>query len=289
MLVEYGTSILTDIQNLDSRVAELAGQLERIILIQAWWKGARYRRLHPAPQLQHITVIKSMSEHCRSPSETVRNVEAKLGPFLLSWNMQALKATCEWRKPFSGSDHTLYCGYWLKGRDVKEGYGQLLFPDGGKYEGMWHNNDIEGEGRLIYAAGNYYVGQWIRGKANGQGTHVSRDGTVYVGGWRDNRYHGYGKALSHNDRQRDVARWLDLRRRISSRRQTWRRQICLARRQLLHRSSHPQRIFWPRHNLRVYCSVRHLRLGQQAQVLRRMEEEQGEWERANVLPGRPSV
>lgn len=51
----------------------------------------------------------------------------------------------------------------------KDGLGIQLYPDGGKYEGMFKDGLFHGRGKMTQANGDVYLGQWIADKATGNG------------------------------------------------------------------------------------------------------------------------
>ncbi len=178
------------------QIAELTAKFGNfgpsISRIQAWYRGARTRRLRPAPPLTPLTIIKYIGEKMGSPEEAVRKMEEKLGPFIISWDLAAAKTTLELRPCATEPNGAVYHGYWSRATGKKHGYGQQLFPNGTKYEGLWMDGEFDGNGRFIYENGDYYVGDWKEGKTEGQGTFVSGEGTRYTGGWKNNLHHGYG-------------------------------------------------------------------------------------------------
>ncbi len=50
-----------------------------------------------------------------------------------------------------------------------------------KYDGEWHNDDMNGKGKFIYADGSVYNGEWRQGKRSGKGKFISINGSVYEG------------------------------------------------------------------------------------------------------------
>ena len=47
---------------------------------------------------------------------------------------------------------------------MKEGKGQMLWPDGSSYVGQFHNNQIHGIGKYQWADGRFYEGEWENNK-----------------------------------------------------------------------------------------------------------------------------
>jgi len=55
-------------------------------------------------------------------------------------------------------NHARYDGDWILGRDIRQGKGRQIWPDGSMYEGWWKDNKANGKGRLIHADGDVYDG-----------------------------------------------------------------------------------------------------------------------------------
>ena len=91
----------------------------------------------------------------------------------------------------SPNSHAIYHGYTTKG-GVKAGWGTQVWPDGGKYEGEWHDNKANGKGQFWHADGDVYEGNWKDDKANGYGLYQHADGARYLGEWRDDKQDGHG-------------------------------------------------------------------------------------------------
>ena len=79
--------------------------------------------------------------------------------------------------------------------DNQHGQGTYTFADGGKYVGMFRDNEKNGQGTYTYPNGDKYVGEFKDGKFNGQGTKTYVNGTVEEGIWKDWEFQ-YAKKLS---------------------------------------------------------------------------------------------
>lgn len=55
-------------------------------------------------------------------------------------------------------------------KDVVEGFGEFIWPDGSKYIGTWKNGRQHGKGTLIDEKGQAFDAEWINGKMVDQGT-----------------------------------------------------------------------------------------------------------------------
>ena len=80
-------------------------------------------------------------------------------------------------------NHARYEGEWIVGRDIRQGKGMQIWPDGSMYEGWWKDNKASGKGRLIHADGDVYDGEWLDDKAHGYGIYYQLDGAKYEGYW----------------------------------------------------------------------------------------------------------
>jgi len=75
-----------------------------------------------------------------------------------------------------------------------------------KYEGGIRKEVPNGQGTLISPDGRKYVGEFRNGKFHGQGTRTFPDGRKYVGEWKDGNRHGQGTFTFHNGRK-NVGEW----------------------------------------------------------------------------------
>jgi hypothetical protein len=58
-------------------------------------------------------------------------------------------------------------------RDVKQGWGVIVYPSGNAYEGEWVADQKCGAGTMWgHTSGQVYRGMWERGVPNGLGEHV---------------------------------------------------------------------------------------------------------------------
>ena len=67
-----------------------------------------------------------------------------------------------------------YTGQWLmmNGKLVKDGVGEMTWPDGSIYRGQFVQDQMEGTGQMVQASGDVYQGQWKDNQANGHGVFV---------------------------------------------------------------------------------------------------------------------
>ncbi|CAI2381275.1 unnamed protein product [Moneuplotes crassus] len=100
-------------------------------------------------------------------------------------------------------------------KEVRHGFGVMLYHNGRVYEGQWindkrngkgyerykNNNIYEGDfkdgkahggGIFKWEAGETYNGQWHKGLKQGQGVWRGNEGEYYIGEWKESRTHGKG-------------------------------------------------------------------------------------------------
>ena len=63
---------------------------------------------------------------------------------------------------YTARDGRCYTGMWRK--QLREGHGVELMPNGEKYDGMWSNNLKHGFGTVRYRNGKQRQGEWKRGE-----------------------------------------------------------------------------------------------------------------------------
>lgn len=73
---------------------------------------------------------------------------------------------------------------------IQHGQGVQMFPDGSKYEGVWHEGKMQGYGKLIQAGQGVYEGEFYQDRANGKGVFYYYTGDSYDGEWVDDKPHG---------------------------------------------------------------------------------------------------
>jgi hypothetical protein len=72
------------------------------------------------------------------------------------------------------------------------GYGHLEDASGARYEGEWHNGEMDGTGTLHMPSGGSYTGEFSHHTFHGTGRYTWADGSYYEGEWQRNRMHGVG-------------------------------------------------------------------------------------------------
>ena len=75
--------------------------------------------------------------------------------------------------------NALYTGEWF--RNVRHGYGRMIYPDGSRYLGRWVKGKRTGAGRYVYRDGSSYDGAWLQDEKHGTGTYQLLDGSCFTG------------------------------------------------------------------------------------------------------------
>jgi len=83
-----------------------------------------------------------------------------------------------------------YTGQRSKGK--RSGYGIEVYTDGGRYEGMWKDDQKHGEGICYFPDGCSYEGQWLNDKRHGKGNYYYIEEGRYGGDWEFGKKHGFG-------------------------------------------------------------------------------------------------
>lgn len=89
---------------------------------------------------------------------------------------------------------------------MKYGVGQMIYPDGSRYEGDWKNDLKQGFGAYYYPNGDIYEGAWFKGKRHGLGTYFyAETQTKFMGTWVEGVIAGPGQIIY--PRQRYHGSW----------------------------------------------------------------------------------
>ena len=103
---------------------------------------------------------------------------------------------------FKNGDENTYSKYEGEIRkEVPNGQGTIISPDGTKYVGEFKNGFPNGQGTMTLPNRNKYVGKWKDGFPNGQGTETFSNGGKYVGEfkdgkrWKGTEYDKYGNIV----------------------------------------------------------------------------------------------
>ena len=76
---------------------------------------------------------------------------------------------------------------------VAHGYGTMIYTNGERYEGNWHNGIKHGQGTYVYTNKAKYEGGWELGQKHGIGRLIFPNGDVYVGSFEDGFRQGEGE------------------------------------------------------------------------------------------------
>ena len=74
---------------------------------------------------------------------------------------------------------SIYTGYIDRKKNTPMGYGSVLWNDGSKYEGEWHEGKPNGKGKLILENGDTYEGDWKDDQACGDGCLITETKNYY--------------------------------------------------------------------------------------------------------------
>jgi hypothetical protein len=99
-------------------------------------------------------------------------------------------------------------GVCMKG-DCINGYGEMAWENGQRYEGYFKNGLREGYGYMRYSTGNIYIGEWEENTQHGHGMlsfHEHPTQKKFVGEWKRNVREGYG-TLYQSDGTFKVGFW----------------------------------------------------------------------------------
>ena len=88
-----------------------------------------------------------------------------LGPFVIEDEMTEEQLE-EAFKPEKEANGGIYRGEKTDG--LKHGKGQLIFPDGSLYTGLWSKDQMNGMGRKLGSDGSYYIGEYKNGVKHGK-------------------------------------------------------------------------------------------------------------------------
>jgi len=74
----------------------------------------------------------------------------------------------------------------------KEGFGQVTYLNGSKYEGQFHNHMRHGKGTLTLSDGTKHESEWRNDERHGPGKEFCPDGTTFTGTYLKGMRHGAG-------------------------------------------------------------------------------------------------
>ena len=188
--------------------------IKRITKIQAAWKSGKlrlklgnklkniltkYKETNPSFNLLEVRPgVRELGLSLKPPqlNSRVQEILNNIGPFMIE---DKEKTILNSHKLFSKGyvlmeNNVIYKGYWsLKGD--REGYGELFYTDGSKFEGFFQNDIMNGRGRIVNIQGDYYEGELKNDKANGVGKYISAERVTYIGYWENDKQHGKGEEI----------------------------------------------------------------------------------------------
>jgi len=94
-------------------------------------------------------------------------------------------------EPVELSNKIVYTGGWFNGK--QSGFGEMKFPDGGRYVGEYKEGVAAGKGIFYGTNGSVYMGKFENNRANGYGKYFFKDGAEYLGNFVDDARVGLGK------------------------------------------------------------------------------------------------
>ena len=190
------------------------GNMKRIVKIQALWKGKKLRDKFKSKQgnkarskslFEGVFVLDevrpgvselTLEEKFPLLNFKVLEILNNIGPFMIEEKEMSLVNNTILIKmgPVIMENNVIYRGTWTP-RGDREGFGELFYTDGSKFEGFFLNDTMNGRGRIINVQGDYYEGELINDKANGFGKYLSSDGVTYIGYWENDKQHGKGEEI----------------------------------------------------------------------------------------------
>ena len=86
------------------------------------------------------------------------------------------------------ADGSIYNGEWANGK--RNGIGKLTWMSGkGTYYGQWKDDLKSGYGEAVFPNGGSYRGEWKDGQIHGYGIKTDANGTKICGIWQEGNLH----------------------------------------------------------------------------------------------------
>lgn len=97
------------------------------------------------------------SDESTFQSQVVANILERLGPFnfVRPSNLPS-SSLLESRPEQIMINNTKFTGEYLRGTNIRTGFGTQVWPDGTTFEGFWLNDKANGTGRMVLSNGNWY-------------------------------------------------------------------------------------------------------------------------------------
>ena len=105
-----------------------------------------------------------------------------LYPLLTTENQDKIEV----KKNIILENKSIYYGEFNTEKNIKEGRGILIWPNGAKYTGYFQNNMQNIKGKMYHIDGDIYEGEWLNNKANGEGKFIHK-GIIYEGQCKDDK------------------------------------------------------------------------------------------------------
>ncbi len=102
---------------------------------------------------------------------------------------------------------TYFKGMWAQ--DQKNGYGEMRWANGDRYEGNYKDGMYDGKGKYTYANGQVYEGEHKEDDRHGKGRMTYPDGDWYEGEYRSDQRNGQGVYYWADDDERFVGLFRD--------------------------------------------------------------------------------
>ena len=82
-------------------------------------------------------------------------------------------------------DQTIYIGEFNQG--IPSGFGELISPDGSRYQGSIKNSKAHGFGKSTMITGEIYEGEHLQGLFEGKGKLTLSDGSYFIGTFKNHK------------------------------------------------------------------------------------------------------
>ena len=133
------------------------------------------------------TVSRKNGGHIKVPEDirTFTGHDGKVEPLFLGDPTQLY-----WDEVETIEGKIRYRGFVLFGK--KHGRGQMIYPDGSIYRGIWKDDMRDGKGTLVFINRSVFEGQWSKDMREGKGRLDFANGDSYDGEWVKDLYDGQG-------------------------------------------------------------------------------------------------
>lgn len=143
---------------------------------------------------QEAEIASWRTYYCRKDRLVVDSVESPL-EHVISRYEGATSRFCDVAGLVESETRLCYQGEF-DDKQRRDGLGQLIWPDGTRYEGSFRHNRIAGRGVFHWSDGSVYVGHVSNAYRHGRGKFVeAATGDCYGGQWQWGRRHGRGRQL----------------------------------------------------------------------------------------------